>query len=135
MKVIVDTCVWSLALRRSEPSASPEVQLLQELIQDGRVAMLGPVRQEVLSGVKATAQFSKLAGALEAFSDEELTTEDYVEAARCFNRCRSKGVQGSNTDFLLCAVSLRSDFPILTTDGDFRHFKKVLRVKLAATTF
>ncbi len=134
MKVIVDTCVWSLALRRSEPSPSPEVRLLQELVQDGRVAMLGPIRQELLSGVKASAQFKELAGALVAFPDEELGTEDYVEAARCFNRCRSKGVQGSNTDFLLCAVSLRTGFPILTTDGDFGHFKKVLRVKLAATT-
>lgn len=132
MKIIVDTCVWSLALRRSAPMASTEVRLLEELIQDGRVAMLGPIRQELLSGVKAPAQFKTIAGALEAFPDEELATEDYVEAARCFNRCRSKGVQGSNTDFLLCAVSLRTDFPILTTDGDFAHFKKVLRVKLAA---
>jgi predicted nucleic acid-binding protein len=94
--------------------------------------MLGPVRQELLSGVKTPAQFKKLSNALEAFPDEELYTEDYVEAARCFNRCRAKGVQGSNTDLLLCAVSLRTAFPILTTDGDFGHFKKVLRVKLAA---
>ena len=135
MKVIVDTCVWSLALRRSGPGASPEVRLLQELVQDGRVAMLGTVRQELLSGVKAPAQFKNLAGALSAFPDEELSMGDYVEAARCFNRCRSKGVQGSNTDFLLCAVSLRSGFPILTTDSDFGHFKKVLRVKLAVATF
>lgn len=130
MKVIVDTCVWSLALRRSEPTASLEVGLLQELIVDGRVAMLGPIRQELLSGVKAPTQFKKLAEALESFPDEDLGAEDYVQAARCFNRCRSKGVQGSNTDFLLCAVSLRTGFPILTTDGDFGHFKKVLRVKL-----
>ena len=60
MKVIVDTCVWSLALRRSEPMASTEVRLLEELIKDGRVAMLGPIRQELLSGVKAPAQFKKL---------------------------------------------------------------------------
>ena len=131
MKVIVDTSVWSWALRRSEPANTPEVLLLQELVQDGRVAMLGPIRQELLSGVKAPAQFKKLADALEAFPDEQLDSEDYVEAARCFNRCRSKGVQGSNTDFLLCAVSLRTGFPILTTDGDFGHFKKALRVKLA----
>lgn len=130
MKVIVDTCVWSRALRRSEPGTSTEVRLLQELIQDGRVAMLGPIRQELLSGVKTPTQFKKLTEAMEAFPDEELSTEDYVEAARCFNRCRRKGVQGSNTDFLLCAVSLRTGFPILTTDGDFRHFKKVLLVKL-----
>lgn len=134
MKVIVDTCVWSLALRRIEPSEQAEVRLLQELVQDGRVAMLGPVRQELLSGVKAPAQFRLLAEALKAFPDEEISTEDYVEAARCFNRCRSRGVQGSNTDFVLCAVSLRSGFPVLTTDGDFGHFKKVLRVKLAART-
>lgn len=131
MKVIVDTSVWSLALRRSQPMAFREVRLLQELIGDGRVAMLGPIRQELLSGVKAPTQFTKLAGALGAFPDEELSTEDFVEAARCFNRCRSKGIQGSNTDFLLCAVSLRTDFPILTTDADFVHFKKALRVKLA----
>lgn len=131
MKVIVDTCVWSLALRRNEPSASAEVQLLQGLVRDGRVAMLGPIRQELLSGVKATAQFKTLAAALSAFPDEKLLAEDYVEAARCFNRCRSKGVQGSNTDFLLCSVSLRTGFPILTTDGDFGHFKKVLRFELA----
>src|SRR5690606_37799850 len=95
-----------------------------------RVAMLGPIRQELLTGVKTPTQFKKLTEAMEAFPDEELSTEDYVEAARCFNRCRRKGVQGSNTDFLLCAVSLRTGFPILTTDGDFRHFKKVLLVKL-----
>lgn len=134
MKVIIDTCVWSLALRRPAPNASTEASLLQELIQDGRVAMLGPIRQELLSGVKAPLQFKKLEEALSAFPDEELNTEDYVEAARCFNRCRSRGVQGSNTDFLLCAVSLRTDFPILTTDGDFGQFRKVLRVKLAART-
>jgi predicted nucleic acid-binding protein len=131
VKVIVDTCVWSLALRRNEPKASPAVQTLQELVQDGRVAMLGPIRQELLSGVKAPAQFKKVADALNAFPDEELETEDYVEAARCFNRCRAKGIQGSNTDFLLCAISLRREFPILTTDGDFIHFNKVLRLKLA----
>lgn len=134
MKVIVDTCVWSLALRRNEPSEAPAAHLLRELVQDGRVAMLGPIRQELLSGVKVPAQFRELAMALGAFPDEDLAADDYVEAARCFNRCRSKGVQGSNTDFLLCAVSLRTGFPILTVDGDFQHFRKVLKVKLAGAS-
>jgi len=133
MKVIVDTCVWSLALRRDEPDNSDAVSVLRELIRDGRVAMLGPIRQELLSGVKALAHFRKLTEALSAFPDEQLETEDFVEAARCFNRCRARGIQGSNTDFLLCATSLRRDFPVLTTDGDFVHFKKVLRIKLATS--
>ena len=132
MRVLVDTSVWSLALGRAAPTKSEAVGSLAELIDDGRVAMVGPVRQELLSGVKNPAQFRKLATALNAFPDEALETEDYVEAARCFDKCRASGVQGSNTDFLLCAVSLRREFPILTTDGDFAHYAKVLRVKLAS---
>ena len=48
MKVVVDTSVWSLALRRNTPmDAISAVNLLRDLITDGRVAMLGAVRQEV----------------------------------------------------------------------------------------
>ncbi len=94
------------------------------------MAMLGPIRQELLSGVNRPAQFRKLAQALEAFSDEPLETDDYVEAAQCFNKCRVRGIQGSNTDFLLCAVSLGHGLPILTADKDFAHYAKVLRTKL-----
>lgn len=133
MKVLVDTSVWSLALRRASPAPHTAVGILQELIKDGRVAMLGPLRQELLSGVKSPAQFQKLATALEAFPDEQLETDDYVEAAQCFNKCRARGVQGSNTDFLLCAVSQRHGLPILTTDKDFAHYAKVLRTKLVKT--
>ncbi len=131
MKVLVDTSVWSLALRRGEPKRADVVKELEDLVSDGRVSIVGPVRQELLSGVRAPSQFRKLEEALASFPDEDLETDDYVEAARCFNKCRARGVQGSNTDFLLCAVSLRRDFPILTTDRDFVHFAKVLRVKLA----
>ena len=60
MKVLVDTSVWSLALRRSLPHAGPEVLELIELIREVRVLMIGPIRQELLSGVKNKAQFQKL---------------------------------------------------------------------------
>ncbi len=69
--------------------------------------MLGAIRQEILSGIRAAEQFKKLRDSLRAFPDEPLQQDDYEEAASCFNRCRGKGVQGSNTDFLLCAVALR----------------------------
>lgn len=131
MNVLVDTSVWSLALRRAA-SVHPARHKLKELILDGRAAIIGPVRQELLSGVKLTAHFEGLQEKLRAFSDIELQTGDYEEAARFFNECRSHGIQGSNTDFLICAVSARREFPIFTTDKDFARFAEVIPVLLYA---
>ena len=130
MKVLVDTSVWSLALRRNLPSDGPEVSELIELIRDARVQMIGPVRQELLSGVKSQAQFQKLRNHLRPFPDLELAASDYEYAAECFNLCRSKGIQGSNTDFLICAIAARHKIPIFTTDGDFTLFRNHLPITL-----
>lgn len=132
MNVIVDTSVWSLALRRGTPRETPPERELAELVREGRVLIAGPIRQEILSGVRASDQFRALRDRLRAFPDITLDAYDYEEAAACFNRCRSKGVQGSNTDFLLCAVALRLDAAILTTDKDFDHYARILRIKLHA---
>ena len=130
MKVIVDTSVWSLALRRNLPDEGPEVSELIELIREVRVQMIGPVRQELLSGVKNQAQFHKLRNHLRGFPDLELTIHDYETAAEFFNLCRGKGIQGSNTDFLICAIAVRHKIPILTTDADFKLFQPYLPIAL-----
>ena len=130
MNVIVDTSVWSLALRRGVPRGTASERELAELVREGRVLVLGPLRQEVLSGVREAEQFKALRDCLRAFPDVTLEVRDYEEAAVCFNRCRSKGVQGSNTDFLLCAVAMRLGAAILTTDKDFDRFARILRIKL-----
>jgi len=130
MKIIVDTSIWSLALRRGKQSAFPSVQELRNLIQDHRVQMIGPIRQEILSGIRSESQFKKLRKHLESFPDLPILTEDYVTAATFFNLCRSKGVQGSNTDFLICAVAVRNKFSIYTTDKGFELFSKYIHVVL-----
>lgn len=132
MNVLVDTSVWSLALRRPAAPGSSETAELVELIREGRVAMIGAIRQEILSGIKAAEQYKKLRDRLRAFGDEALDASDYEEAAVCFNRCRAKGLQGSNTDFLICAASMRRGLAILTTDKDFAGFAKVLGLELHA---
>jgi predicted nucleic acid-binding protein len=129
MKVLVDTSVWSLALRRTD-FANPEREELQSLVRDGRVAIIGPIRQEILSGVKLAKQFNTLRDSLRNFPDTELTSVDYEEAAGFFNSCRGRGVQGSNTDFLICAVALRREMSIFTTDKDFSQYAKVLPLNL-----
>jgi len=130
MMVLVDTSVWSLALRRTRGQQSPEALELAELIREGRAAIIGPVRQELLSGIKAKQQFELVREHLRAFPNLRLTIDDFELAAEFFNHCRGAGVQGSSTDFLICAVASRRRTSILTTDRDFVAFAKVIPVAL-----
>jgi len=132
MKLLVDTSIWSMALRRGRGSASAEAEELRNLIGDHRVQMIGPIRQEILSGIRSESQFRKLQRYLMSFPDLPILTEDYVTAARFFNLCRSKGIQGSNTDFLICAVAVRNKFYIYTTDRDFALFSEHVPIALHA---
>jgi len=126
----VDTSVWSEALRRAKKIESDVVREFRSLILEHRVDIVGPIRQEVLSGLREDAQFEKLEKHLAAFPDLPLASEDYVMAARFFNICRAKGVQGSNTDFLICALAVRRQLAICTTDKDFSLFAKHLPIVL-----
>jgi predicted nucleic acid-binding protein len=130
MRVLIDTSVWSLALRRRKDLQNPEADELRRLIATHVAEIIGPIRQEILSGVRDAAQFACLEGHLAAFPDLPLLAEDYVTAATFFNMCRSKGIQGSNTDFLLCAVAVRHDLAIFTTDGDFPQFARCLPIRM-----
>jgi predicted nucleic acid-binding protein len=127
--VLVDTSIWSLALRRSSARLNEaEVKLtasLRDLIEDGRARLIGPIRQELLSGIRDPVQFERLRGRLRAFPDEVLTTADFEEAARWSNACRSQGVAGSGVDLLICAVAAVRGWQIFSTDVDFRTYTKV----------
>ena len=132
MRVLVDTTIWSLALRRRNPKQPESVLIdeLSELIQELRAVLIGPVRQEVLSGIPDTKDFDVVRQHLDAFDDLAIVSEDYVEAARMFNACRKKGVQGSHIDFLICAVSKRHSTPVFTTDKDFTNYARHLDLQL-----
>jgi predicted nucleic acid-binding protein len=130
MMVLVDTCVWSLALRRQERKDDPEVRELETLIRDGRVQLIGPIRQEILSGIARKAQFDRIRLSLAAFPDLPIEAEDHELAASYYNLCRSKGIQGSNTDFLICSVGVRHELEIYTTDADFELFEGCLPIVL-----
>jgi predicted nucleic acid-binding protein len=136
MKVVVDTSVWSLALRRNiatENSQTDDVLkivLLRDWIADGRVVLLGAIRQEILSGIRHPAQYVRLRDYLRAFPNVELAMADYELAAEFYNTCRQKGVQGSNTDFLICAAACQRNYGILTTDRDFQNFREHIPITL-----
>jgi len=134
MYVLVDTPVWSLALRRKPGHLSERetglTERLADLIRDGRVQLIGVVRQELLSGIREEDQFQNLKKYLRAFDDPPVGRDDYEEAARLHNRCRARGIAGSAIDFLICAVALRNHWLIFTLDHDFEHYAKALGIKL-----
>ena len=129
MKVLVDTDVWSEALRK-KGKKSPYVNELVDLIQEGRLEIIGPIRMEVLSGIRDQEIFDAFSERLSAFDDRNIPSEVYILAARFFNFCRSKGVQGSNTDFVICACSVHWNIPILSKDKDYRLYRKHLPIEL-----
>ena len=133
MKLLVDTSVWSLALRRraSAHLSSEEsrlVKMLTEAISDARVAMTGPIRQEVLSGIKEEAQFQQVKKALHPFRDDPIETAGYEEAARLYNLCRSRGVECGPVDILICAVAWRRKWDVLTSDTVMKRCIEIIRV-------
>jgi predicted nucleic acid-binding protein len=137
MMVLVDTSVWSLALRRKSGDLSARERdlsvALAELIREGRAQIVGVVRQELLSGIREAERFEKLRDYLRAFDEPVLEIADYEAAAEAHNRCRSRGIAGSAIDFLICAVALRREWQVFTSDGDFEAYSKALAVRLYKT--
>ena len=138
MNVIVDTPIWSLALRRRRLALSGrEVRLVDgwtKLVKQHSVALIGPIRQECLSGIRDAGVFERLRETLRAFEDIPLNVGHFEEAARSSNHCRSKGIAGSTIDFLICAVSVQTGWPIYTTDKDFDRYARHLPINLWRVT-
>jgi predicted nucleic acid-binding protein len=130
MNVLVDTCVWSRLFRKGGDENDPIVLELKALINEYRAQIIGPIRQEILSGIKNQKQFNLLRDHLRAFTDINITTQDYETAAEMSNHCRRKGVQGSHTDFLICAIAKNHGFAIFTVDRDFEYYQRNIQVDL-----
>lgn len=128
--VIVDTCIWSLALRGKTPRDREVTNELTSLIKENRAKIIGLIRQEILSGYSDLARYEKLKNKLRAFPNEQVIDIDYESAAEYSNICRRQGVQGSHTDFLICAVAIRLKMQIYTSDKDFNHYSKHLPISL-----
>ncbi len=131
MKAIVDTDVWSEAFRK-KGTKSEFVRELHNLIQEGRIQMIGVIRMEILCGIRSETTFNTLTRGLKAFPDKVLDTEVFVTAARFLNLCRSKGIQGSNNNFIICACSMLWRMPILSKDKDYLRYQKILPIELMA---
>jgi len=131
-RVLVDTSVWSLALRKKEHTQSENNYIfrLSEVIRDLHLVMIGPIRQEILSGLSDEKKYEDLRQKISVFPDHSISTKEYELAARFHNECRRHGIQGSHIDYLICAVAQTNEFRILTLDNDFVQYQEYVGIQL-----
>ena len=131
MKLLVDTSIWSLALRRKSTIVNTEALTLRTLIEQGAdIYLLGIILQEILQGIKNPKDFLQLKEYLEAFPLIELTREDYVNAAELKNILIKKGKQISTIDALIAHTAISRDLYLFTADDDFTHIAKYTKLQL-----
>ena len=122
MNLLVDTSVWSLALRRDTPDAVPQVLALKRALEGGdTVITAGLILQELLQGFagpKANAEIIARFAALPLLSPDR---QDHIDAALLRNQCRRAGVPMGTIDALLAQLCLRHHLTLLTTNRDFTH--------------
>jgi predicted nucleic acid-binding protein len=128
--ILVDTCVWSIALRGGTFKDAQITEELTQLIDDNQVKIMGAIRQELLSGYSDKQSYERLRAKLKFFPNEPILDADYEAAAEYSNFCRAKGIQGSHIDFLICALAIRAKLKIFTTDKDFNNYAKHLPISI-----
>ena len=131
MRVLVDTSVWSLALRKKGPADDPSVRALSSLLLGGEdVFLVGLVLQEVLQAFRSEAPFRTIATHLEPFALLPLERSDFVAAANLHRRCAAKGLTASTADGQIAAAAIRYGCHLLTADDDFERIARVSDLEL-----
>ena len=120
MSLLVDTSVWSLALRRDTDIGTSHVLALRSALESGElVVTTGLVLQELLQGFSGPRASQAI---IEQFSALPFLTpdrQDHIDAAGLRNRCRRAGLQIGTIDALLAQLCIHHELMLLTTDNDF----------------
>ena len=126
MKVLVDTSVWSLALRKRGPAAHAQVAKLTQLIERrDELAITGTILQEVLQTFRDDAAVTKVAARLQPLAFLSLDRLAFVEAARLHRLCAARGNPVTTTDCQIATAAVRYRCPLLTADSDFERIARV----------
>jgi predicted nucleic acid-binding protein len=131
MRILVDTSIWSLALRRPSGVVNEEAVLLKTIIEQGEdIYLLGIIVQEVLQGIRSSKDFLALKEYFKAFPLIDLNREDYVKAAELKNQLIRKGKQGSTIDALIASAAISHRCHLFTADKHFIHIAEHSELKL-----
>ena len=133
MSMLVDTSVWSLALRRDTEQSEPQVVALRDALMGAdQVFTTGFILQELLQGFAGPKARAQLVERLSALAFLQPDRDDHIEAAEVRNACRRRGVQIGTIDALLIQLCRRHDLVLLSTDLDFQGAAKHVEFRLWA---
>jgi predicted nucleic acid-binding protein len=131
MRILVDTSIWSLALRRPAGVVNQEATLLKTLIEEGEdIYLLGIILQEVLQGIRNPSDLFALKEYFKPFPLIDLGREDYIRAAELKNDLLRKGKQGSTIDVLIASAAISYHCHLFTADKHFTHIAEHSELKL-----
>lgn len=122
MNLLVDTSVWSLALRRDQDADAPQVRALREALAGADIVVTtGLILQELLQGFVGPRAGKDIIERFTALPTLSPDRRDHIDAALLRNQCRRAGVQLGTIDALLAQLCIRHRLTLLTTDQDFVH--------------
>lgn len=131
MTLLVDTSVWSLALRRDAPSSEPAVAALKDALAGADIVVTtGIVLQELLQGFGPPKGRAQIISSFAAIALVQPDREDHIAAADLRNTCRAAGVQLGTIDALIAQLCIRHSLTLLATDQDFMHAAKHSKLKV-----
>lgn len=131
IKLLIDTSVWSEALRRKEKSLNSSETLVRRIIENNdEIIIIGIILQEILSGITNEKLFSEIQNILNDFSYVEITKMDYIYAAELRNKCKKKGITACSFDFLIASMAISNKLTLVTYDNDFKNISKYTELKI-----
>jgi len=130
-KFIIDTSVWSEALRRKKNTVNSSETVVRKIIEnDDEIVILGIILQEILAGISNEKLFREIKDILDDFVYLDITKNDYIYASELSNKCRSKGIIAGSIDFLIASTAIRNELQLVTSDKDFLNISKHSNLKI-----
>lgn len=122
--VLVDTCIWIPFFNRPH---SVEKRTLDELLDDDRVALIGPIVAEILLGFHREEQADWVAAELRGIHHLPLSWDDWRAAAQVGRALRAGGHVLPLPDLVIAAVALRNGCRVWSIDPHFDHISELKR--------
>ena len=114
MTLLVDTSVWSLALRRDAEGTEPEITALRNALAGADVVVTtGLVLQELLQGFGPPTARARIIASSSVLGLVQPDRDDHVAAADLRNTCRAAGAQLGTVDALIAQICIRHGLTLL----------------------
>ena len=114
--VLVDTCIWVPFFNRPQ---SPEKRVISDLLDEDRVALVGPILAEILQGFRRDEQADWVASELRGVRYIDIVWDDWRAAARLGRRLVARGHTLPLTDLAIAAVAMNHNAAVYSSDPHF----------------